>query len=369
MIVLLDAHMLGEREGGNESYIAGLIYGFTQLQLTETFKITVLHNQSYRSNLPSTKHVEYQTLNKANNWQRVFITIPNISRQKQASLAHVTYNASPFMKCPVVATIHDVIFRIYPDFFSPRERLLLSTMTPLTMKRASSIITVSETSKNDIERFYPFTKGKVYVTPEAPGLVAYTHPDYAACDDLTQGREFILSVGTIQPRKNIARLVEAYIMTRRKGVNTARLLIVGRDGWQHSQIHRIAMESGYAEDIIFTGYVPNQVLSALYRKCLAFVYPSLYEGFGLPVIEAMACGAPVITSNVSSLPEVSRGAAILVDPYSIGEIAQAIESVINNRYLREELRQKGKDIAKLFNWKNTALETYNIYKEVVNNKK
>lgn len=370
MKVLLDAHILGEREGGNETYIAGLIEGFSQLQFNKSLQVTVLHSPHYQPKFTLKEHLQYQSLKGNNNWKRLFFTIPTICHQNQIELVHVTYNASPFMTLPVVVTVHDVIFRIYPKFFSPRVRILLSTLMPLTMRKAKSIITVSAASKKDIEHFYPFTRGKIYVTPEAPGPLVKAIPDYITCNKITRSQDFILSVGTIQPRKNIARLIEAYIALRQKGSTNARLVIVGRDDWQNSHVHRVAKESGFAEDIVFTGYIQDQVLSALYRKCSVFVYPSLYEGFGLPVIEAMACGAPVITSNTSSLPEVAGDAALKVDPYSTSEIAQAIEAVLNNNSLREELRQKGENHAQNFRWEKTALDTYHIYKETIlrNNK-
>lgn len=370
MKVLLDAHILGEREGGNETYIAGLIEGFSQLQFDDPLQVTILHQSYYQPNFAFNKHLQYQPLRGTNNWKRVFLSIPTICHQNQIELLHVTYNASPFLTLPIVVTVHDVIFRVYPKFFSPRVRLLLSTLMPLTMRKAKSIITVSAASKKDIEHFYPFTRGKIYVTPEAPGPLVKATPDYTTCNKITRSQDFILSVGTVQPRKNIARLIEAYIDLRQKGVTNARLVIVGRDDWQNSHIHRVAKESGFAEDIVFTGYIPDQVLSALYRKCSVFVYPSLYEGFGLPVIEAMACGAPVITSNTSSLPEVAGNAALKIDPHSTREIAQAIATVLTNNSLREELRRQGCDQAQNFSWEKTARETYHIYKETIlrNNK-
>lgn len=304
-------------------------------------------------------------LEDASNLKRIFRTIPKLCHTLDADLVHVTYNASPFIKCPLVVSVHDVIFRLYPQYFSPRVRLLLSTLLPLTMMRAKSIVTISQTSKADIERFYPFTRGKIYVTPVAAGPIVNVQPNFEACEKYALGRDFILSVGTLQPRKNITRLIQAYVDARIRGTISARLLVVGRAAWQYSDVYGIAMQSGYRQDIIFTGYLPDDVLAALYRRCQVFVYPSLYEGFGLPVLEAMACGAPVITSNCSSLPEVAGNAAILVDPYSIDGIRTAIERISNSEELRQSLRQQGENRAKSFSWDRTAAMTLEVYERSI----
>lgn len=366
---LLDAHMLGEQEGGNETYIAGLIQGLQETTTTESNTISVLVNPNYRiiqkhKSSPELNTLHFRRLSTDNSFKRIFYAIPRLCSETNADLVHVTYNASPLISCPVLVSVHDVIFRIYPEFFAPRVRLLLNTLLPLTMMKARRIITISETSKTDIERFYSFTKGKIHVTPVAPGTIINSQPDYRAVEEYCNGQDFILSVGTIQPRKNIERLIKAYVEARSSGAITAKLLIVGRSAWQHSDIHRRATESTYGKDIVFTGYVSNEVLAALYERCLVFVYPSLYEGFGLPVLEAMACGAPVITSDRSSLPEVAGNAAVLVDPFSIEDIRTAIQKVVSNAAFREGLREKGMARAANFSWTKTAEMTLDLYREV-----
>ncbi len=365
MRVLIDAHMLGEQEGGNETYVAGLIEGFGHLDLPERYILTLLHGPHYQPTVPQTQGLHFSRLNDGNNWSRVFATMPARCRELSADLVHVTYNASPFLKPPVVVTVHDVIFRIFPQYFSRRVRLLLSSLLPLTMLKARKIITISETSRDDIERYYPFTRGKIQVTPLAPGPIIDSEPDWRMSEELTGGSEFIVSVGTLQPRKNIARLIQAYIAARTRGSIATKLLIVGRAAWQHSEIYKIANQSEYSADIIFTGYVPDETLNALYHRCKAFIYPSLYEGFGLPVLEAMACGAPVITSNCSSMPEVAGDAAFLVNPYSVDDIRTAIEHVVNNEDLRHELHQRGRARANDFSWAKTAAMTLDIYRQTV----
>jgi len=361
MHILIDAHMLGEREGGNETYIAGLLQGFERVSLPESVCVTVLHRESYALPLQSGSGLRTQILENGGNFFRVFAQIPRLCHRLQADVLHMTYNASPWLPCPLVLTVHDVIFRRYPQYFSPRVLLLLSTLLPLSMWRAAVILTDSDASRSEIIHYYPFTRNKIVVAPLAPGPAAGLAPDLAAVERYSAGKEFILAVGTVQPRKNIARLIQAYISLRQRGVTQARLVIVGRSAWQGSDIQRIAHLNPYHADIQFTGYLDDAMLAGLYRRCLAFVYPSLAEGFGLPVLEAMACGAPVITSNCSSLPEVAGQAALLVNPYSVDEISARLEQLLTNPGLRGELRARSLKQAARFSWERTARETLSAY--------
>jgi glycosyltransferase involved in cell wall biosynthesis len=222
------------------------------------------------------------------------------------------------------------------------------------MRKAHTILTVSETSRRDIEHYYPFARGKVVVIPNAPGPVSWIKPDYDSAKLWSIESSFILAVGTVQPRKNLVRLIQAYILLQTTGSVRARLLIVGRHAWQSQIIREAVKQSPDPDDIVFLGYVDDPTLAALYHTCDVFAFPSLYEGFGLPVVEAMACGAPVITSNTSSLPEVAGEAAVLVDPHSTEEIAEALAKVLNSSSMREELCERGRHRAAQFSWENSA---------------
>lgn len=362
--VLFDAHMLGEQEGGNETYAAGLVSGFSNLETSPSFQFTTLYGPHYHPNSNGNNQISFVRLNPESSWKRVFGTIPQLCRKLKADIVHVTYNASPFLTCPSIVSVHDVIYRLYPQYFSPRVRLLLSTLLPLSMIKAKKIITISQTSKKDIETFYPFTRGKVVVVPIAAGPIVEAVPDYQGSYSLI-AEEFILSVGTLQPRKNILRLIDAYLEAREQGLVSAKLLIVGRAAWQHSQMVQKAIQSAYGQDIIFAGYLSNELLSALYRRCKLFVYPSLYEGFGLPVLEAMVCNAPVVTSNCSSMPEVAGDSAMLIDPESVSSIRDALVQILNDEQLRQDLCNRGMANARRFSWEKTAAMTLDTYKQTV----
>lgn len=366
MHALIDAHMLGQREGGNETYIAGLLSGLVQLG-DDDLALTALYNPTFSS--PATARVHAVRLSSGGNVGRLFREIPRLCHSLRADVAHLTYNAPPHIGCGLVLSVHDVIFRLYPRYFTPRVRLLLSTLLPLSMRRADAIVTLSEASRRDIERFYPFTRGKISVTPLAAGPVASVEPDHDGAEAVVGSAQFILAVSTVQPRKNMRRLIEAYIKGREHRRFDSKLVIVGRAAWRHSEVYRIAQQSLFRDDIVFAGYLEEPVIAALYRRCAVFVYPSLYEGFGLPVLEAMACGAPVITGNGSSLPAVAGDAAILVDPLSVDDIATALEQVLGHPTLGDGMRQRGLARASSFSWLATAQATTSIYRRVANGRK
>ncbi|MBI4141752.1 glycosyltransferase family 4 protein, partial [Candidatus Woesearchaeota archaeon] len=174
--------------------------------------------------------------------------------------------------------------------------------------------------------------------------------------------QFILFVGTIEPRKNLTRLVEAFLHVKKKGL---KLVIVGEKGWKNEDFYKMIEELDLKENVLFTGYVPDKDLVQFYRAAEMFVYPSIYEGFGIPVIEAMACGCPVITSNISSLKEIANGAAVLVNPSHTKEIAKAIETVLKNKALQAHLAHIGQLRAQKFTWEKTAKKTLDVYRSVI----
>lgn len=361
MKVLLDAHMLGDQEGGNETYVAGLIAGFEALGPDAGVAVTALYSADYRPT--GTAHVAAAHLRRGGAVARLLRELPAARRATGANLVHVTYNAPLFDRCPVVVSVHDVLYRRYPAYFSPRVRLLLNTILPLSIRRARVVLTLSEASRREIEHYYPFARDKIAVVGLAAGPVASVAPDEAGAAAYSGAGPFILAVGTVQPRKNITRLIEAYLLARQRGMGGTRLIIVGRSRWQGTEIQRLAAESPYRDDIVFPGYVSDAVVAALYRRCVAFAYPSLAEGFGLPVLEAMACGAPVITSDRSSLPEVAGDAALLVDPTSVQDLSIALERTVRDAALRADLRDRGLRRAAQFSWEQVARETLAVYRQ------
>lgn len=281
---------------------------------------------------------------------------------------HATDHLLPRLaRAKSVMTLHDLAFLICPQTNQPLNRWFRTLMIPRFLQAAHAVIAVSQSTKKDAVRLCRLDEAKIKVIyhgvsrhfrPAGPEAVSAVRQSYGLPGS------FVLSVGTIEPRKNLTSLLEVCHVLSTGGA-PPKLVIVGTKGWLHGGFFRRLRELGLEDEIILTGYVPDEDLPALYSAADLFVYPSLYEGFGLPVLEAMACGAPVITSNVSSLPEVAGEAALLVDPTSVEELVAATRSVLESKELRDELRAKGFKQAAKFSWETTARETLSVYESVL----
>ncbi len=269
--------------------------------------------------------------------------------------------------CPAksVITIHDMTYTFFSDKHIKKQLLLFNTLLPGSVRKCSRIIADSENTKKDIM--------KVFKVPEEKIVVIHIAADgrYRPLDNKEMiskvkrkykiSSDYILYVGTIEPRKNIIRLIESFNLLKKNNRINYKLVIAGRKGWKYDEIIKTADRSDFRDEIIFTGYVPEEDMVCLYNGAELMVYPSLYEGFGLPPLEAMACGTPVITSNTSSLPEVVGDAAILIDPNDTRRISEAILKVLENRKLRNELAGKGLKRAGMFSWEKTAGEVRKVF--------
>jgi glycosyltransferase involved in cell wall biosynthesis len=295
-----------------------------------------------------------------------------ISREVRKNSLEITHD--PTGVAPIqlaaggkVTTIHDVIPFIYPETSTTLDWLIYRFWLPLAVRRLDAIITVSTQSKEDIVRFLPVDEDKITVVPLAAGG-AYRplagNEVAAALQKYEISKPYILYVGSLESRKNLPRLLEAYAQLRRWSEQWT-MVIVGARKWKYAPIFETVQRLGLEPYVDFTGYVEEEDLPALYNGADLFVFPSLYEGFGLPVLEAMACGTPVVTSNTSSLPEVAGDAALLVDPYDVEEIAAAMRSILEDEALAADLRERGLVRAKEFSWKRTARETIAVYEKVL----
>jgi glycosyltransferase involved in cell wall biosynthesis len=280
--------------------------------------------------------------------------------------------------CPSVATIYDLSFLRYPHNFRAWNRLYLSTFTRLSARKAGHLIAISKSTARDVEHFFGISPERVSVI--YCGVEAEFHPlPVAEVERFRRERglpdRMILYVGTIEPRKNLGRLLEAYrhLLRGTRGENyrnasqdTPRLVIAGAKGWLYENILARVEELGLSGDVMLPGYVPGSELPLWYNAAECFVYPSTYEGFGLPVLEAMACGTPVVTSNSSSLPEVVGQAGYTVSPDNVEELAETLIQVLGDGELRARLRQQGLARAALFSWDKAARETIAVYNRVLN---
>jgi glycosyltransferase involved in cell wall biosynthesis len=258
----------------------------------------------------------------------------------------------------LVVTVHDLAFRLYPAAFPPVWRTLYRAGLRRAVRRAGALLTVSRHTARDLVRLTRVDPSRIHVTPLAASLPVSSQDPAPALDRLKVPRPYLLFVGTLEPRKNLVRLIRAY---RQVAVTLPHALVLaGPLGWRAQAVHRELAVAGPGR-ILLTGLVPGEDLDALYRGADAFCYPSLYEGFGLPVLEAMTRGVPTVISTASSLPEVAGGAALAVHPRSVRELAAALELAMGDRAEAERLSAAGRERASLFSWDQTARLTLKAY--------
>ena len=294
-------------------------------------------------------------------------------REVDADVVHFTNGMVPLMSSvPAVVTIHDMSLRLYPRYHPPRRVILNRPLVDLAARRADAIIAPSESAKRDIVRFYKLDPGRVHVVYEAAAPSFTRVTDHAALERVRAryglGERIILYVGTIEPRKNLPTLIDAFAARRRSGELTHQLVCVGPYGWLSRGIEAQIARSQVADAITFTGYVPFGDLPALYSLAEMFVYPSMYEGFGLPVVEAMACGVPVITGRTAALSEIGGGAIVEVDRLEPDALGRAMVDLAGSRARREELSGRGLIRAESFSWQRAARESLEIYRETAKGK-
>jgi len=268
-----------------------------------------------------------------------------------------------------IITIHDISFLTTPSSYT-KGTLNRTQLIIRSAQDADLIIADSSSTKKDLVKLLKIPEDKIRVI--LLGVDSFFHP-IDNPDLISRIREkyhlrndYILYVGTLQPRKNLVRLVEAFHKVQQNANINCQLVLAGGKGWMYKEIFQKVQNLGLEDKVVFTGYVSEEELLVLMNGASVFTLVSLYEGFGLPALEAMACGTPVIASNTSSLPEVVGDAGISVNPYDVDEIAQAIHEVLVNDRLREEMRVKGLEWAKGFSWEKTAKETLKAYEEVIN---
>lgn len=320
-------------------------------------RYVVFINRELLARFPKSDRIEYRTFTVRNLIQRVFIEQFVIPLQSiNFSVLHAVANVAPlFSICPVITTIHDIYQLYYPERFPRLKLLYLKVFVPLSIWKSRVVITVSDCTKSDILKHYRYFANRTVLTyvPEASRFIMRKR-----CNEEDK---FLLYVGTLEPGKNLKMLLNAYSKLSQTIKNQYPLKIVGAKGWRNSEVKDVVYKFELESCVEFMGYISDDELKELYFRATCFVLPSLYEGFGLPVLEAMSQGCPVITSNVSSLPEVAGDAALLVDPMCADEIQQAIESIVNSVDRQQELTEKGYEQVSSFSWNRCAKETLALY--------
>src|SRR5262249_35870934 len=300
------------------------------------------------------------------------LRVPLALRREGVSLFHAPhYVLPPLVACRSVVTIHDCIHLMFPQYLPNRAALAYArTSIRMAARRATRVMTVSESSKRDILRFVDAPADKIDVIYNAYDERFSVEPREAdvvrVAERYQLHDEFVLYAGNVKPHKNLERLLAAFHLVRQRGLDHLKLVLIGDEISKYAALRRAVHKHQLHKYVRFLGYMPEETLAVMYRLAGVFVFPSLYEGFGLPPLEAMASGTPVVTSNVSSLPEVAGDAAILVDPYDPNAIADGIYRVLTDADLRKDLRRKGVARAGMFSWEQSVRRVRRIYGEVLN---
>jgi glycosyltransferase involved in cell wall biosynthesis len=351
-------------QAGTSVYANSLATALQNLDAENVYQVFATRQQRDMSER-KTLRSQMQTIYRDMVWMHVLL--PWQVYRTQVDILHMPANVIPmFSSCPTVVTILDMIILQTPQYFTFWHRNYARIFVPLAAKYASMILTISEQSKRDIVRQLNVSPDKVTITYPAasPKFRPVSEQEIAQIRSQYSLGSFILTVGALEPRKNISRLLQAFALLRRSGFSF-QLVQAGPPGWFFDGILAEANRLGLQDSVRFLGRVPLDDLVRLYNAASVFVYPSLYEGFGLPALEAMTCGCPVITSNMSSLPEVVGEAGMMIDPYDVQQLADAIQRVLEDKALAQDMRQQGLERASLFSWQRCARETLNVYHQVL----
>ncbi|MBN3960647.1 glycosyltransferase family 1 protein [Nostoc sp. NMS8] len=383
--IVVDATPMDSKPSGVGFYVANLICALDVLQKEENFQLGVVYQPGLKNWLSgdfsfpeSFKDSSQQYLLplpvRISDLLLALAFRPSLSYFEKyfgfPDILHGTnYSVYPCKNSLKVMNIYDLTFIRYPQYINS----VVKTYTE-KIKRCLQwtdlVLTISESSKKDIIEYLEIDPKKVYITP----LASRYYPNYLS-EEIAQNLEkqtnydfskpYLLFVSTIEPRKNINTIITAFNFLKGKYKIEHQLILIGKKGWKYEPIFAAIENSPWANQIHHLNYLSNELVALFYSKADVFVYPSHYEGFGLPVLEAMTLGAPVISSNTSSIPEVTGDAAILVDPNNPIQLGEAILKVISDSQLRQELINKGKARAKLFSWERTAKETLNAYRTII----
>lgn len=358
-------------QGGPRTYVLGLLDALLALD-SENEYVVFYNDPVHVGRFPKAREIVIEGKRPlARLWREHFL-LPRACRREGIDVLHCPKSAIPFHPpCPTVVTLHDLIPLRHPETEKFAARLYWRLQIPIAARKSSFIITDSEHARQEIMADF-------HVAPERikaimlgfnPAMLERREPSVAATVRAKYGlpQGYILYVGTIQPRKNIDTLIEAYhrLIQLRKGM--PKLVIVGRKGWLYDKLFSRIAELGLVDEVIFTGFVPDEELPHIYDGARLFAYLSFFEGFGLPPLEAMACGIPVVTSDTTSLPEVAGDAGISVPPADVDKVTAAIATLLDDAGYAELLGKRGRERARLFSWEAAARETLEIYRKVARN--
>ena len=380
MRIVVDGRTLTGRFTGDRTYWRSLLRVMPCLAPNDTF-LVYSRTPIPEGELPDLPNVERRVVEASSERLWALAALPNAARRDRADLIHVQYTIPPrrLCPCPVITTVHDISFRLYPQWFPLKHRLLMNLTVPPSMRQADAVITDSESSRDDILRVYRLPEHRVVAIPlglpegfGTEGDPAEARRFVAEKYGLTE--PFLLAVGVMQPRKNLRMLARAFGQAKKRFDIPHTLAFVGKAGWGTEENRlRDEAEAGGGDlavlGLCFPGYVDDADLPKLYRACAALAHPALYEGFGFPPLEAMACGTPVVVSDRPALPEVVGEAALILPATDVDAWAEGLFRIVDDAALRRELALRGPLRAARFSWETTAHRTLAVYRAALERKK
>jgi glycosyltransferase involved in cell wall biosynthesis len=361
----VDAHAIGRNLTGNEVYIRNLLKGYAALDVNSEF-IAYVSEQRAEEALPA--RIRCRAIS-GNPFVRLGFELTQRLREDRPDLVHVQYTAPLVCPAPVVVSVHDISFLEHPEYFPPARALQLQITVRRTIRTAARVLTPSEFSAAAIRRAYGLDESRVAVIPNGVGAhfrpVAREQAQGAVRAKFGIPGPYVLMVGDLQPRKNQVGLIHAFDQLLHAHPELPHhLVLTGQDSWYASSVRRVASRSPVRSRIHLTGFVKDSDLQQLYGGCDTFVFPSRYEGFGIPILEAMACGRAVACSNTTAVVEVADGAAIVFDPTSVAAMMRAMRDLLLDAELRTRMERLGQQRAASFDWRDAARRTLDVYYEV-----
>jgi len=367
MRIAVDAHAIGRHLTGNEVYVRSLLNGFAAARDRQCDVLAYVSSAEARGQLPAA--IRTSSIS-ANPFWRLGCELTMSLRRDRPDLLHVQYTAPVGCTVPVVVSVHDVSFLEHPEYFKAGRARQLRWTVRRTVDRAARVLTVSEFSRRSILRVYGhLDEDKVVVAYNAAGAefrpISRQAAQAVVRERFSLNRPFLLTVGDLQPRKNHIGLIRAFAeLVRACPQLRHELVLAGKPTWFADEVEAAARASGVGERIRMLGFVADPDLIQLYNACDLFVFPSFYEGFGLPALEAMACGRAVACSNATALPEVTDSAAIFFDPYRVDQIVRALKDLLLDAELRARMERLGQQRASHFSWQKTADAVLDVFREV-----
>lgn len=360
----IDAHAIGSRAGGNETYMRELLFALREHAPRQD--IVVYAQRSISPTMLAGWPV--QPLPRTSSFLRVPITLPRAVQRSGADLLHVQYNAPPVCPCPFVVSVHDIGWVKHPQYFTPAMRSRLALLTPNTLRRARRVFALTQAIACEIAEEYGTPLERIdVVSPAVDPVFLARHSEGTVREVLERyhlPKDYILYTGALQPRKNLTRLAAAFGRLLKKGLPHT-LVIAGRRAWLHKGMLEDIERLNLGARIHFTGYVEQADLPCLYAAASAFVYVSIYEGFGLPVLEALASGTPVLASSIPAIREVAGDAAVYCEPLSIESMETALERILSDQAAQSELRASGPKRAAKFTRRAMAAAALEGYRRAL----